>query len=321
MLKRIYALCTLCLLLQTVVCAQKEEELVGFDFTYVGEGKVSDQLKISIQRYDLRAMIPMKLRKKDAYLLHGINLGRSNVKYGTHIANEAKVNRFHTISYNLTLAKPIRNGWYMYAGGGPHVASNFDSGLQWRELQFNGMLMFSKMLGKEEKLEFSCGVFYHPSFGVESPLPMIGMTWRPNQNWDINFGFPEFSVNYKLGKNSSLGANLFITGDEYTLSKGERLFNTLAGEIGEENNLTPEQMQNLSEEELDQKYKKINRFSYSDYGVGLMFKHKMFNCLQLRLNSGYTFYRKMEFKKNQKKIVEEKSTDKLFIQAGISFMI
>ena len=67
--------------------------------------------------------------------------------------------------------------------------------------------------------------------------------------------------------------------------------------------------------------KKINRLSYTDYGVGLHFKQRLFSHLFLMVNTGYTFYRKLEFKRNSKSVFDTKSKDKMFIKAGVSFMM
>jgi hypothetical protein len=295
--------------------AQTEEEIIGFDFTYVGKGATGDNSEISIQRYDFRALLPQALKKKDHYLMHSFNYATSNIHYGNTIARNAKVNSFHTLSYNLSLYKPIKNDWYLYAGVGPYVSSNFDSGLTGKELQFSGMIMFTKQIGNRKDLEFTCGIFYHPSMGPETPLPLVGLSWTPNEHWNINCGFPEFSINYNFSKNTTLGTNLFIAGDEYTLSKSERIYRTFEKHFNDGDILIDT---DASEEK---KYKKINRLSYTDYGVGLHFKQRLFSNFFLKVNSGYTFYRKLEFKRNSKSVFDTKSKDKMFIRAGISFMM
>lgn len=317
-MKKVLLITILNLVVLTITFAQSEEELMGFDFTYVGKGSDNENNEISIQRYDFHTLIPQRLKKKDNYLMHSFNYAKSNIHYGTTIAKNAKITNFHTLSYNMAIYKPIKNDWYLYAGVGPYISSNFDSKLASHEFQFSGMVMFSKMIGKQRELEFTWGIFYHPSMGPETPLPLVGLSWIPNEHWNIKLGFPELSINYNFSRNTTLGANLFITGDEYTLSKSERVYRTLETHLNN-GDLVVDTDQLDSED--DENYKKINRLSYTDYGFGLLFKQRLFSNLYLKVNSGYTFYRKLDFKRNSKSIFDTKSKDKMFVQAGISFVI
>lgn len=314
-MKKVLLVTILNLVALTLVFAQSEEELMGFDFTYVGKGSAEGNSEISLQRYDFRAFVPKALKRKDHFLMHSFNYANSNIHYGTSIAKKAKITQFHTLSYNLAIYKPIKNDWYLYAGIGPYISSNFDSKLAGHEFQFSGMIMFSKMLGKQKELELTVGLFYHPSMGSEIPLPLAGINWKPNDRWNINFGFPECSVNYNFSKNTTLGANLFITGDKYTLSKSERIYRTFEEQLNNEN--PPVDTDHTEAAEA----RKINRLSYSDYGVGLIFKQRLFSNFHLKVNSGYTFYRKLDLQRNSKSIVDTKPKNKMFIQAGISFMM
>jgi len=316
MLKKVLGLIVLTLFSQVLLIAQ-EDELAGFKFTYVGKGNSVDNSEISLQRYDMAVNLPMPTKWKDLYIINSLNLATTNIHYGNVIAKNAKLNKFHTISYNLGIYKVLKNNWEVNVMAGPYISSNFDSGLAGREVQVSAMVFFTKYMGKSKQLAFNCGLIYHPSFGVETPVPMIGLNWKPNQNWVVNIGFPDFSVDYKFNENTSIGTNLFIVGDIFTLSKRERLIKTIVDHNdGDDVNLIDPKV----EEDIEEA-KKINRMNYSDYGVGFVFKQKLFKNFLFRINSGYTFERKLEFKKNYKRIYKTKTKDKFFVQAGVSFLM
>ncbi len=306
MIKRIVFLIGLFLISYSQLFAQ-DDELFGFNFTYSGKGKTQLQDEISVQKYELYFNLPVETKQKDTYLMHGLELGSSNVKFGNSIAKEFKVNRFHKLSYLFSIMKPIKNDWYLTAGVGPYVYSNFDSGLKTRELSGTGYLMFSKLLGKRKQYELTLGMIYHPSLGFNSPLPLVGVNWKPNKLWNISFGFPDFSIEYNIFESTTIGTNLFVNGDQFTLSEDEKIF-----EVGQIH---------LSSKVSDTEKFKVNKFSYTEYGIGFHIKQRIIKKFQFIINSGYSFDRKFELKKGTKKLIDVKPKDKYFIQAGISFLM
>jgi hypothetical protein len=113
--------------------------------------------------------------------------------------------------------KPIKNNWEMMISVGASVNSNFHSGLRGKEIQFDGMLMFSKQI--KDNLFLNLGVNYAPGSGINIPIPMAGLNWSPSEKWELNLGMPEIGANYQLSENTNIGANLFMAGNQYTLSK------------------------------------------------------------------------------------------------------
>jgi hypothetical protein len=182
------------------------------------------------------------------------------------------------------------------------------------------MLVFSKHIGDEKNMEVFWGAIYHPELSSETPQPYIGLSWTPNKHWHVMCGFPELRIDYNFSKNTSLGANLFITGGEYTLSKSEKIYKTLGPHV-DSGDIIIDKEQEKNKIGNFVKYRNINRLSYADYGIGLEFKQRMFSNLIFKVNSGYTFYRMLEFKKDNRLLLDTKFNDNLFIRVGISFMI
>jgi len=293
MTKRILVFIGLYLLSYNQIFAQ-DEELIGFDFTHVGSGKTDNEENISYQKYDVRFQLPVELKKRQHYLMHGLSLGKSRIHYGKVIDTKADVNTFHTLSYSIGYTKLIKNDWFFYGNIGPYVSSNFESGLRKEEIQFTGMLLFYKELGSKKQFLLSLGAMYHPGLGLDAPIPFAGIEWKPNDKWKLAIGFPEFSVDYNITKSTILGGNLFMTGDQVTLSKKESISNSS---------------------------KRIDHLSYTDYGLGFHIKQRLLKNFELKINSGYTFYRKLKFEKGNKTVVEMEPKDRYFVQVGISFLM
>lgn len=300
----IFLVIQLCLL--APVFAQEDEELIGFDFTHSGKGEYEDE-KMSSQKYDLRINLPVVTKKKDTYLMHGLELGRSNIKFGNSLAKNAKLNRFYKVAYTFSYMRPIKKNWYLMAGAGPYVYSNFDSGLTSKDIKGTGYLILSKPTGKRDHNELIIGVVYHPSLGFGIPIPLVGFNWRPDERWNINLGFPDFSIEYKPGKNTRIGTNLFINGDEFTLSNKDRIF-----QVGREH--LPDLTKDVKDVEVD-------KFSYTEYGLGLHVKQKFLKNFQARINTGYSFSREFEFKDEKNKLLTIEPKDKYFVQVGVSFLM
>jgi hypothetical protein len=292
MTKKVLMLLAMSLSIHSICFSQMDEDVGGIDFTYVGKGKTDNKEEISFSNYKLQFSIPMMLKNKNYFMMHYLSYGKSKIHYGIPINTEAKIDDFHSMSYTLGFMKPIKNNWEMMISVGASVNSNFDSGLKAREIKPNAMLMFSKLI--KENMRLNLGLMYEPGGGFNFPMPMAGIEWYPTEKWNINLGIPEIGVNYKLSQNSTIGTSLFMAGNEFTLSKKYTINNSK---------------------------RRADKLNYMDVGAGLQFKQRFLKNFQFKVNTGYTFYRNLQFKKGTSELYEMKADNNYFINAGVSFLI
>ena len=101
-------------------------------------------------------------------------------------------------------------------------------------------------------------------------------------------------VNYKASEKTTLGANLFIAGENFTLTD-KLVYNNETSQI--------------------------DNVSIMNFGGGLLLKQKLSKKISLNINSGYTLYRNFEFKDGSDKIADFDLDNNLFLKAGITVSI
>lgn len=284
MLKK-YILITLVLCLCTSVFAQFDRELVGIDYVRLGDENSKNSVKF--QKYSLRLTIPKRLNDKGSFLMNKFEYAKTGIDYSTGPSILKDLERFHTVSYTLGYRKPLRNNWSLMAMLTPQISSNFQSSLEWEDITLRGLLMFSKPI--KPNLRLSLGVMYGATTGIPIPLPVFSMMWKPAPKWDVNIGFPRFGVGYEISPKTKIAADLFMVGDNFTLTKD--LFYT------------------------DQK---IDNIRVMNLGGGLSLSQKLTKHLKLKLNSGYTFYRKFEFLGGKDSVLDYNLDNDLYFKVGLS---
>lgn len=284
MLKK-YILITLVLCLCTSVFAQFDRELVGID--YVRLGNENSKNSVKFQKYSLRLTIPKRLNDKGSVLFNKFEYAKTSIDYSTGPSILKDLERFHTVSYTLGYRKPLKNNWSLMAMLTPQISSNFQSSLEWEDITLRGLLMFSKPI--KPNLRLSLGVMYGATTGIPIPLPVFSMMWKPAPKWDVNIGFPRLGVGYEIGPKTKIAADLFMVGDNFTLTKD--LFYT------------------------DQKFDNIR---IMNLGGGLNLSQKLSKDLKLKFQTGYTFYRKFEFLGGKDSVLDYNLDNDMYFKVGLS---
>ena len=261
--------------------AQMKKGLARVD--YIGIG---DSDGIGFEKYNIRIALPKHLKAKGDLLLNELNYSQTNIDYATNPDLNGNVSTFHSVMYSLAYNHSLKNDWSLTAMLSPSISSNFSS-LNWDDLRFFGMVMFSKNLKSNTKLNF--GISYSSILGKPFPLPMFTIFWKPSQKWTLNLGFPRIDVQYQMTKNTILGTDLFMVGDNFTLGSG--LFN------------------------------QIDNIRVMNLGGGIKVTQKLSKYLKLNMSSGYLFYRKFEFLDGSDSVMEYDLDNNLYLKAGISIGI
>lgn len=265
--------------------AQFEKELAGVDYVRLGDENSKNSVKF--QKFSFRLTIPKRLNDKGSLLLNKFEYAKTSIDYSSGPSILKDLERFHTVSYTLGFRKPIKNNWSLIAMVTPQISSNFRSSLEWEDLQLRGLVMFTKPI--KPTLRLSLGIMYGTTTGIPLPLPVFSMMWKPAPKWEVNVGFPRFGVKYAFTPKTKLSADLFMVGDNFTLTKD--LFYT------------------------DQK---IDNIRIMNLGGGLSLTQKLTKHLKLKLNSGYTFYRKFEFLGRKDSVLDYNLDNDMYFKVGLS---
>lgn len=281
--KYIVSILLLCLFIPAF--AQFDRELAGVDYVRLGDENSKNSVKF--QKFSFRLTIPKRLNDKGSFLLNKFEYAKTSVDYTSGPSILKDLERFHTVSYTLGYRRPLKNNWSLIGMLTPQVSSNFRSSLEWEDIQLRGLVMFTKPI--KPTLRLSLGVMYGTTTGVPLPLPVLSMMWKPAPKWEVNVGFPRFGVKYALTPKTNLSADLFMVGDNFTLTKD--LFYT---------------------------DKKIDNIRIMNLGGGLSLTQKLTKHLKLKLNSGYTFYRKFEFLGGKNSVLDYNLDNDMYFKVGLS---
>lgn len=265
--------------------AQFDRELVGLDYVRLGDENSKNSVKF--QKYSLRLTIPKRLNDKGTFLINKFEYAKTSIDYSSGPSILKDLERFHTVSYTFGFRKPIKNNWSLIAMLTPQISSNFRSSLEWEDITLRGLVMFTKPV--KPNLRLSLGVMYGATTGVPLPLPVFSMMWKPSTKWEVNVGFPKFGVKYAFTPKTKLSADLFMVGDNFTLTK-DLLY-------------------------TDQK---IDNIRIMNLGGGLSLTQKLTKYLKLKLNSGYTFYRKFEFLGGKGSVLDYSLDNDIYFKVGLS---
>jgi len=281
--KYIISILILCLCIPAF--AQFDRELAGVDFVRLGDENSKNSVKF--QKYSLRLTIPKRLNEKGSFLINKFEYAKTSIDYSSGPSIFKDLERFHTVSYTLGYRRSLKNNWSLVAMLTPQVSSNFRSSLEWEDIQLRGLVMFTKPI--KPTLRLSLGVMYGTTTGVPLPLPVLSMMWKPAPKWEVNVGFPRFGIDYELGPKTKIGADLFMVGDNFTLTKDLFYIN-----------------------------EKIDNIRIMNLGGGLKLSQKLSKYLKLKVQTGYTFYRKFEFLGGKDSVLDYNLDNDLYFRVGLS---
>ena len=265
--------------------AQFDRELVGVDYLRLGDGSSKNSVKF--QKYSLSITIPKRLKNNKSFLINKFEYAQTRLGYSSNLAILKDLDSFHTVSYTLGYNRAIKNNWSLITMLTPQISSNFKSSLDWEDVTLRGFVMFTKPI--KPNLRLSLGVMYSATSGIPLPLPVFSMMWKPATKWQVDVGFPRFGIKYELSPKTIFGADLFMAGDNFTLTKDLLYTN-----------------------------EKIDNVSIMNLGGGFSLNQKLMKYLKLKLNTGYTFYRKFEFLGGDNSVLDYNLDNDLYFKVGLS---
>jgi hypothetical protein len=271
--------------------AQMSSERYGADYIFMGKANSDNGGDISFEKYDFRISFPKKLKKSGSMIFLRLNYSKTNINYDFESLSGNELERFHSIAYTLGFSKVLKKGWFLTAFVSPNISSNFSSSVKLDELRFFGVVLFSKSINKKQNLFLNLGGMYSSSINFPAPIPLAGLLWKPNAKWTIDIGFPQLAINYQVSSSTSLGGNLFVEWEKFTLTNDVVY-------LGNDT--------------------KIDNISLMNMGCGLFLNQKITKMIKLNVNSGYTFSRNYEFKYGDSSVHDFDLGNTFFFKAGLS---
>jgi len=265
--------------------AQMERDLAGVDYINIKNGNAENG--VGFERYNFRFTLPKRLKTEGSVLLNKIDFSRTNISYDIVPDLGGEIEQFNSITYTLGYVRPIKNDWTIVVMLSPNISSNFESNIKLKDVNLFSMLMFSKRL--KPNLKLNLGMRYATTLGRPFPLPMFSMMWKANDKWTFNLGFPRIDAQYQLSKRTLISTDLFMAGDNFSLS-----------------------------DDLYHNEAKIDNISMMNVGGGVKISQKLTKFLKLNLSSGYTFYRKFQFSDGNDSVIDYNLDNNLYLKVGLS---
>ncbi len=284
----------LCAFLVTSAQAQMEKEDLALNYSYIGSGNAEDVNDISFRKFEAKGTLYRKVTKNRSLFFHAISYANININYSDVLNIATELEQFHSISYSVGASVPLKNDWRLTGVFSPSLASNFEGDVQFNDIQFLGIIFFGKTINKSKNLYLNIGAMYSNTFGSPTPLPYLSLTWKPNQKFTYEIGFPNTGLTYKVNKKLSLASKLFIAGDNLRL--GDNLVY--------QNNSTS-----------------IDNIRLTNFGWGLEANKKFGKHFKLKIAGGHTFSRKFEFNDGNKMVEDFKLDNNYYGTIGLSISL
>jgi len=281
----------LCAFLSTSVHAQMQKEDIALDYSYIGSGNTGDSPEVSFNKFVAKGTLYRKVTKNRSVFFHTASYANININYSESLGVATELEHFHSFSYSIGASIPLKNKWRLTGVFSPTLSSNFEGKVQFKDVQFLGIVFFGKPINQSRSLYLNIGAMYSNTFGSPAPLPYFSLTWRPNKKFTYELGFPNTGLTYMANEKLSFGSKLFITGDNLTL--GDNLTYL--------NQSTP-----------------IDNIRLANFGWGMDVKKKFNKHISLKVAGGYTFSRKFEFNDGSDVIRDFNLDNNFYTNIGLS---
>ncbi len=149
---------------------------------------------------EIEVNFPLKLAKKEHYLVNGLSYANVMVNYNTPYGFEtSELDRFHILTYTLGYTFPLNERWRFTAQISPSLASNFAAGASFDDFAMNGSIILIRTLTAPKKNRLTVGLAYNQTSGIPIPLPFITYYKEITPNLSYTVGVPITKMKYFYG--------------------------------------------------------------------------------------------------------------------------
>lgn len=278
-----------------IISVSVNAQSTEYDISTRGNWGLTNKNETSIQEYSLRANLltkPFNQGKSGILRIHA-TYGFVNFGFAENQELFKDLEQFHSVGLSLGYIKQLKNPKWTFIGMAmPQLNSNFTDGIKGDDFNLNALAYF--IYSRQKDTRFSMGLVYTNTFGYPLPIPIFSYWKAWNDQWEMNFGFPDISLTHHFNKQTSLRAYTEVKGYSGNISKP---FND------------PVFRENRSAQKL----------GYTEVLSGIEWKFKL-GKVQLKLNTSYPVYQEFNLRNSNNDIAYKlKLGNNLHIGAGIDF--
>ncbi|WP_456378721.1 DUF6268 family outer membrane beta-barrel protein [Lutibacter sp.] len=260
-------------------------ELLDVEFNSTLNGDNS----IGLKRAFVKVNIPLKLKK--GVLLNSLSFTTNKIEYNsTTELNTSELENFKTIKYSVGFLNKINETWKFKAQIAPTLSSNFESNISFEDVFLNGSLIFIKAT---DKSKLRLGLVYNFGFGLNIPIPVLSYSRKVSDTFSYTLGIPETKLEYKLSQNDKVNIHTKPRGF-YSNISNSRVLSTL---------------------------EKAEKARYRAIVSGFNYTHRIDDCWNISLNTGYQFLSKYNLLNGNSEVFEFETKDNFFVGLNLKFKI
>lgn len=186
---------------------------------------------IGILKFEMN--LPLKLSKKDQYLVNGLSYENVAIHYNTQYDFETNdLDRFHILKYTLGYTFRMSDTWRFTAQVSPSLASNFVLGTSFDDFVLNGSIILIRTIDSPKKNRLTLGLAYNQTSGIPFPLPFITYFREISTNLNYTVGVPISKMKYYFGnKRNSVEGFVRLAGFFANMSRPVRIESQNANQI------------------------------------------------------------------------------------------
>lgn len=262
-------------------------EDVSLRYSYVGDSKLKSGASGNMGEQTSQFGYGLKIPLRDDLALHwGFNYNR--LDFGQP-AGSPLPDSLQTLSTSLGIDYKIDSEWGVFGAVSPRI------GLvdNWNNVESDNFDMsgaFGATYDPAKDLSIRFGLAINPGTSSIPVLPLVGVRWKFEDDWTLNFGFPRTAIDYQLLPNLRLTPiEVGFEGGSFHTGK------TYGDSVG---------MPQLNNQKLD----------YTEVRVGIGASYTIVQNVDLGLSSGVVAYRQFDFKNAD---VSPKVDPAPYVQLGV----
>jgi hypothetical protein len=252
-----------------------------------------DDLKIGITTVEISLKLPSFYQGRDVRIFHGLFYNIRNISYENWDESSGlyQPDQLQGTEYRLGFIRELSKSWDVTAILRPGVYSDFGQAVSSDDFRFQAIALFDHYL--DNKMTFGFGFQYSNLFGDELPLPVLHLESPPEAKYNLDVLLPERALlTYRIGGKSEIGIAAHVKGSKYHI-----------------------------EGTLDTPATLVDRVEYSAGTVGPHARINLTKAISLFLDTGTTFFRRFELKKDDEKVNEFEFDQSFFFRATLALML
>lgn len=278
-------------------CQAQLTDLARIDYTFVPD------ITSGIEYSRARAMInyPIKLKKKDNYLLLGLDYSNIHLRINRtdFPFDKSLINDFQSLDFSIGFTKPVKNNWRFAIRVKPGFSTNLIAkSISFEDVVISGDIIFVKNQEKSEENKYPyrliLGVSYSENRGIPFPLPFVSYSKKFHEKWSFNLGVPKTDLQFHISHKQRIKLYAELDGFTANLQNGVLLNDNTTAET----------------------------INMSVIIGGLQYEYYVTEHLQIYTRSAYIFSNNASLKdKNHDRIYTLDNKPSLYLRTGIRFKL